>query len=81
MHRSYAHFCNCGKQLDRRLEALGGQRLADRLDVHREDLPAIDTWLASLTSALKAMQLKTVAELGGRMLAPPYISVLLYCDS
>lgn len=63
--RSYAHFCNCGKQLDSRFEALGGQRFADRVDVHKEDLPAIDTWLAVVTSALKGMQLKTVADLGG----------------
>lgn len=64
--RSYAHFCNCGKQLDSRLEALGGLRIADRIDVHREDLPAIDKWLAGMTSTLKDVQLKTIAETGGQ---------------
>ena len=67
MCRSYANFCNCGKQLDKRLEALQGQRFADRLDVHREDLPAIDRWLATLTKALGSLQLKPVAQSGGEL--------------
>ena len=65
--RSYANFCACGKQLDGRLEALQGQRFADRLDVHREDLPAVDRWLTTLTEALGTLQLKTVGECGGNL--------------
>lgn len=64
------HFCACGKQLDRRLEGLGARRFADRVDVHKEDLPAIDKWLAGLTAALPSMQLKTFEQLGG--MAPFY---------
>lgn len=62
--RSYEHFCACGKQLDRSFQALGAKRFADRVDVNREDLPAIDQWLSGVTSALKTMQLATCAQTG-----------------
>lgn len=65
LHRSYVHFCACGKQLDSRLEFLGAKRFADRIDVHKEDLPAIDRWLSGVTSALQALQLQTFQETGG----------------
>ena len=68
MCRSYVHFCACGKQLDKRFEALGARRFADRVDVHKEDLPAIDKWLAGLTATLPSMRLKTFQQLGGRVL-------------
>ena len=66
MCRSYEHFCACGKQLDKRFEALGAARFAERIDVHKEDLPAIDTWLSGVTAALPSMQLKTTQQLGGK---------------
>ncbi|KAA6425116.1 MAG: sulfite reductase (NADPH) alpha-component [Trebouxia sp. A1-2] len=62
--KSYVHFCACGKQLDSRLEFLGAKRFADRIDVHKEDLPAIDRWLSGVTSALQALQLQTFQETG-----------------
>ena len=65
-HRSYEHFCACGKQLDNRLEALGGKRFVDRVDVNKEDLPAIDKWLTSVTAALQGMPLQTAQESGGK---------------
>jgi len=65
LHRSYVHFCACGKQLDSRFESLGAKRFADRVDVHKEDLPAIDRWLSGVTSALQALQLQTFQETGG----------------
>ncbi|KAL0048513.1 hypothetical protein WJX82_004898 [Trebouxia sp. C0006] len=63
--KSYVHFCACGKQLDSRFESLGAKRFADRVDVHKEDLPAIDRWLSGVTSALQALQLQTFQETGG----------------
>ncbi|DBA90903.1 hypothetical protein WJX77_009914 [Trebouxia sp. C0004] len=63
--KSYVHFCACGKQLDSRFEFLGAKRFADRIDVHKEDLPAIDKWLGGVTSALQALQLQTFQETGG----------------
>ncbi len=65
VHRSYVHFCACGKQLDSRFESLGAKRFANRIDVHKEDLPAIDRWLSGVTSALQALQLQTFQETGG----------------
>ncbi len=44
--RSYTHFCRCGKLLDGALEAAGAQRLVPRVDVNKEDWPAIDAWLS-----------------------------------
>lgn len=73
--RSYVHFCACGKQLDSRLQELGAQRLADRVDVHKEDLPAIDKWLSGVTPALQALQLATFQESGGMHASfPSYVS-------
>ena len=66
--RSYVHFCACGKKLDHRFAALGAQRLAERVDVHKEDLPAVDKWLAGVTAALPSLQLETFAQLGGNLL-------------
>jgi len=58
-------FCACGKQLDSRFESLGAKRFADRVDVHKEDLPAIDKWLSGVTTALQALQLQTFQDTGG----------------
>lgn len=63
--RSYQHFCRCGRSLDARLEALGGARLAPRVDVNREDWKAIDGWLEGVLAGLAALPLKTVEQLGG----------------
>jgi len=65
LRRSYVHFCACGKQLDSRFESLGAKRFADRVDVHKEDLPAIDKWLSGVTTALQALQLQTFQDTGG----------------
>ena len=70
MCRSYEHFCACGKQLDKRFEALGATRIAERVDVNREDLAAIDQWLSGLTTALPSMALKTCQQLGGKSALP-----------
>jgi len=65
LRRSYVHFCACGKQLDSRFESLGAKRFADRFDVHKEDLPAIDKWLSGVTAELQALQLQTFQDTGG----------------
>lgn len=63
--RSYQHYCRCGKQVDARLEALGGSRLHPRADINREDWRAINAWLEGVLAALPGLGLKTRAELGG----------------
>ena len=64
--RSYEHFCACGKQLDKRFKALGATCIADRVDINKEDLPAVDKWLSGVTTALSSMPLKTFQQLGGK---------------
>ena len=62
---SYTHFAQCGKDVDRRLENLGGVRIAQRIDVNKEDWSAINRWIASVVSALDKQQLNTIEELDG----------------
>ena len=59
--KSYTHFCRCGKQLDARLEALGGCRASARADVDREDWSAINEWMAAAIAALGAAKLQPQA--------------------
>lgn len=67
LYRSYEHFCACGKQLHSRLHALGAKQLTARMDINKEDLPAIDKWLTGVTAALKGMTLQTMEETGGML--------------
>ena len=60
---SYTHFARCGKEVDARLEALGANRVAPRVDVNKEDWNAIHGWIESVLSTLESQNLKTVAEM------------------
>lgn len=60
---SYAHFCQCGRDIDARLEALGAHRFAPRVDVNKEDWKAIDGWMESALSTLPNLALKPAKEL------------------
>jgi sulfite reductase (NADPH) flavoprotein alpha-component len=42
---SYADFCECGKQFDRRLEELGGKRVLERVDADVDYEPPFRKWL------------------------------------
>lgn len=61
---SYTFFAQCGKEIDRRLEELGGTRMAPRVDVNKEDWPVINKWIDNALAALEEQDLKTVADLG-----------------
>ncbi|MEE2787024.1 MAG: flavodoxin domain-containing protein [Myxococcota bacterium] len=50
----YQHFCQCGKDFDARLEALGGHRMAPRVDC---DTDFEDTWSQWTTSVLMGLRL------------------------
>ncbi|BAT58300.1 sulfite reductase [NADPH] flavoprotein alpha-component [Variibacter gotjawalensis] len=53
---AYVEFCGIGKALDARLEALGGQRVADRVDCDLDfDKPAAD-WTRAVLTALAPEQ-------------------------
>ncbi|NBC87950.1 MAG: assimilatory sulfite reductase (NADPH) flavoprotein subunit [Alphaproteobacteria bacterium] len=51
---SYVHFCEAAKVLDHRFEALGAQRLAERVDCDVDYEDAAEEWIASLADMLAA---------------------------
>lgn len=64
-HRSYAHFCACGKMLDERLEQLGAKRFTGRADVNREDWRAVDAWIEAAVAGLDSLTLKALGSTAG----------------
>lgn len=51
---SYVEFCEAGKELDRRFEELGAQRLLDRVDCDVDYHDRADAWVDRLLEALAA---------------------------
>jgi sulfite reductase (NADPH) flavoprotein alpha-component len=49
---TYEKYCEAGKRVDRRLEELGAQRLADRVDCDVDYEDAADAWIASVVANL-----------------------------
>lgn len=61
---SYPHFCRCGRTLDAALATAGATALAPRVDIDKEDWPAIDGWLSAVQAALPALGLRSISETG-----------------
>eukprot|EP01026_Neomeris_dumetosa_P056801 TRINITY_DN5202_c0_g1_i11.p1 TRINITY_DN5202_c0_g1~~TRINITY_DN5202_c0_g1_i11.p1 ORF type:complete len:680 (-),score=89.85 TRINITY_DN5202_c0_g1_i11:366-2333(-) len=55
--RAYAHYCQCGKDIDNYLEKIGSQRFVDRVDVDCEDWDAIRTWMSNVMAGLNELPL------------------------
>jgi sulfite reductase (NADPH) flavoprotein alpha-component len=49
---SYEHFCKTGRDFDVCLDALGGQRLSDRVDCDVDYDDAADAWITGIVKAL-----------------------------
>lgn len=49
---TYEHYCGAGKRIDQRLEELGAQRLADRVDCDVDYEDAAADWIATAVSKL-----------------------------
>lgn len=62
--RSYAHFARCGKTIDARLSALGGQRFVPRADINKEDWKVVDEWITAVLTGLESLDLQTAEDLG-----------------
>ena len=53
--RAYPRFCQCGRDFDERLAALGAHPLAPRADCDADYEPLWERWLAQLTAGLRAV--------------------------
>ena len=49
---SYLHFCKTGKDIDKKLEELGAERIVDRVDCDVEFAPKAKEWIESVLSKL-----------------------------
>ena len=58
---SYEFFCNAGKLLDQRLEALGGTRLTERVDVDGAYEQSARAWTTDLVKLLQSTRTPAVA--------------------
>jgi sulfite reductase (NADPH) flavoprotein alpha-component len=52
--RNYDRFCQCGKDIDARLEALGGQRIYQRVDCDVDYEAAAEAWRHGVAAVLEA---------------------------
>jgi len=48
----YEHYCKCGRDIDAQLEALGGRRIAQRVECDAGDESPYDGWVAQLMPQL-----------------------------
>ena len=55
--REYPHFCQCGKDFDQRLEALGAQRIASRVDCDVDYEDSWNQWLDSVIAQAASLGL------------------------
>jgi len=85
---SYLKFCQTGKDFDARLEALGANRLAPRVDCDLEYEETAEQWAATVVSRLKTVagaqpvailkeQLPTPAYVAGFNRKKPYLAPVL----
>lgn len=58
---SYDQFCQCGKEFDERLAALGARRIAPRQDCDVEFEDPFEEWLGQVISALGGLDLSAAA--------------------
>jgi sulfite reductase (NADPH) flavoprotein alpha-component len=61
--RAYANFCSIGREIDARLEALGGTRIADRVDCDLDFAKPAASWGETALAALKPTEPQAGAEI------------------
>jgi len=55
---SYDHFCQAGKDFDRMLKELGGQRFHKRVDCDKQFWPAAEGWMKDVCDAIERSEKK-----------------------
>ena len=77
---AYAEFCAIGKQLDERFAALGGKRVADRVDCDLDFAAPASEWIEGALKALAPADLgkaKVISvDFGGKQAASPNVDVV-----
>ena len=68
---SYEFFCNAGKLLDQRLEALGATRLTDRVDVDGSYEQPAQVWTTDLVKLLQSTRTPSSTTTAPPELSPP----------
>jgi sulfite reductase (NADPH) flavoprotein alpha-component len=72
---TYERYCEAGKQIDRRLEELGAQRLADRVDCDVDYEDAAAAWIAAVVDSLAPAARTSVSAAGSVAATPNRASV------
>lgn len=67
---SYEHFCKMGKDFDRRLEELGGQRLVKRVDCDVDFDTDFENWKQSVLKEFEQLSQTTASSLVNKSAAP-----------
>ena len=77
---AYVEFCAIGKRIDERLEALGGKRVADRVDCDLDFAEPAATWIGGALKALAPADLgkaKVISvDFGGKPAASPNTDIV-----
>ena len=69
--KNYERFCQCGKDIDARLEALGGHRIYQRVDCDVDYEAAADAWRNGVVTVLEAATRNPVTASGEAPTPPP----------
>ncbi|MBV8214490.1 MAG: sulfite reductase subunit alpha [Verrucomicrobia bacterium] len=69
--RNYERFCQCGKDIDARLEALGGQRIYQRVDCDVDYEAAAEGWRNGVATVLEAASPAQSAKIEAKAAPPP----------
>lgn len=72
---SYEFYCEAGKRLDRRLEQLGAERLAVRVDCDIDFEEAAETWTRTLIDQLSVARASTAPASVSVRAGPPAVAV------
>ena len=72
---SYEFYCEAGKRLDRRLEQLGAERLAVRVDCDIDFEEAAETWMRTLVDQLSVARAPVAPASASVRAGPPAVAV------